>query len=242
MRFHFLAGLAILTLCACTTPDTGWHLTTGFRGPAAMFLPNTTLRPLPASSIMPESNGTALHFFRPAQGAGADGRIAPTRHFARFGGLERAIPLQPWQGRKLKVSLRLRNDGGAFAFVMAQVNRLDGPALRTALQGNAPAETGWRTHQIVLQVPDNATYLFLYAGFTGAGEFWLDGLTLDLAPADAPATPAEPLFLPSPAGCTWGYFSDNMCGPIMPDYPPPPPPREPPPPPSPPEPPRPPGA
>jgi hypothetical protein len=143
-------------------------------------------------------SGESIYLRRAARGPIADFRIWPEAHYARFGGLERSIPLQAWRGRKVQLSVRLKNEGNALAFVMAQINRLDGAALYTGFKGNAPRDNSWRTHRIVLQVPDNASYLFVYAGFTGAGEFWLEGLTLEAAAPDAVLTETSHLAAPPP--------------------------------------------
>lgn len=232
---HALALSALVLLCGCTATDTGWHLALGFRDSGDNFmLDRLSKRPLPAGAIVAGSGGETLRLQQAPRGAGPDFRRAsrgsgpgfqrasrgaepdtamePEQHFARFGGLERHIPAQPWRGRKVRIQLRLRNENNAMAFVMAQVNRMDGGAIRTVAQGNAPNESGWRSHALVMEVPDNASYLFVYAGFTGGGEFWLDGLKVDTAPADAPLSEAYGLTAANAIGCS----SSFDCGPITP--------------------------
>ena len=135
---RFPAVIALFALAGCTVPDMGWHMTTRYRGPAENYsLPRTSMRAVPGAQ-----KGEAIYLRRVARGPVADPRIGPEAHFANFGGLERNIPLQAWRGSKVQLSVRLKNEGNALAFVIAQINRLDGDALYTGVEGNAPGDNG----------------------------------------------------------------------------------------------------
>jgi hypothetical protein len=210
-RLPVFAGLALLLLSGCTVPDDGWHFSSRYRASSENYsLAGLSKRPVPVDAV--SEGGEVIYLRRDTNSAVAASPILPQTHFARFGGLERHIPLQAWRGQKMQLSLRLKNDGNALAFAMAQVNRRNGDALRTDVANNIRNNNDWRTHTFVLQVPDDASYLFVYAGFTGNGEFWLEGLRLEAAAADAPLTGFERLPAPGPLRT----YEDSL--PIMPFF------------------------
>ena len=218
-----LLGLAA---AGCTAPDIGWYRSSGYRmaGENGGLAPST-VRALPASAIVPDSGGEALHFQRPYLiSQGLSSRPAE-EHFARTGGLERHIPIESWRGKKMLVSVRLRNAGASRGYVQAQINRVYGPGIRTAAEYYTRNDESWERRDLVLEVPNDATYLFVYSGFTGFGDFWLEGLKLDAAPADAQVsnTMLLPLGPPKPGQATNWYDTNSPTA----GYTPPPPPPEP---------------
>jgi hypothetical protein len=71
------------------------------------------------------------------------------------------------------------------------MGRSNETALRTASLLNRQNAAGWEDHALVLDVPDDATELLLFAGLTGKGEISVDKVTVQAAGTDAPLTWTE---------------------------------------------------
>jgi hypothetical protein len=122
---------------------------------------------------------------------------------ALYGRLQRVIPLAAWRGRRLSVSLRLKNDGDARAWAMLQMTQR-GRITIAAPQRNAPGNGGWETRRFVLNVSDSADALILNVGLTDQGKVWLDSLTLEAVGADVAVTESHVRNVPLCCDGEWG--------------------------------------
>lgn len=200
MRLIYLSLLCI-SLSGCAMSDHGWQLTRGMRRADGTSVGKVTPVRLDTGPVA----GTRAVYVQ------GDARIrSPQASFDRFGGVERAIPLNSWRGKRVQLSLRLENKGDARAYALAQVNRSDGPAARTAVQRNSEGTSFWETHRFVMDVPEDATSLFLYAGFTGTGAVWVDDIALAAVDGDVPLTPTERIATMSSPGCLGDCWADNL--------------------------------
>lgn len=120
--------------------------------------------------------------------AGDAGYATVSNSLRLYGGVAQVLPLKAWQGRRLNVSLRLKNEGDARAWVMANLRQADRGGFTLAPQRNAPGSGEWQSRNFVLDVPANATDLTLTVGLTGKGRIWIDTVTLEPAGADMALT------------------------------------------------------
>jgi len=172
----------------------GWELTSGLNGGGDSGYTRRTAEPRLKAGFGPTEGMTgsqALYVggyaIASVDPAGCD-VCMPQASFARNGGLERHVPLAAWRGQRLRLSLRLKNDGGAISYVGAQIDREHGSVLRTSVQINSRRVKGWLRHSFVLDVPMDARDLVVVAGLAGEGTAWLDDFQLDPAPEDARIT------------------------------------------------------
>ena len=183
----------------------GWSLAPGvgkvrtdgtmtLTAPAApVFVAGTATQPGTTGSRAAYLSGDArganmLYMY--AWGAGNLDR-SPEGSFLAYGGLEQAVSLQPWRGKRLCLTVRMKNEGGARAYVSAWIGKSNNTAIRTVSRVNRPRDAAWQVQTLVLDVPDNADKLLVYAGFTGVGTIWVDGLALQAAEKDVPVSWSE---------------------------------------------------
>lgn len=178
-----------------------WHTKNGFRGAAVSLLMGTAAR------IKLNADGNSLSgdatIYTDNKGA------EPQLSFNRYGGLENDIPLESWRGKRIRVTLRLKDEDGARAFAIAQVNRVDGDGRITLAQRNSLDGRGWETHQFVMDVPDDGNHLYVYAGFTGKGRMQVDGVTLETVSMATPLSPAMPVGSGGPMNCICGDLGNT---------------------------------
>lgn len=105
-----------------------------------------------------------------------------------LGTLERRIPLSAWRGQRLRLSLRLRNEGVASTAVTMQINKTGGAAIRSpaATKWTTGDSDAWRLQTFVLDVPDDASELVLDVSMRDKGMVWLDELKLQAVGTDVP--------------------------------------------------------
>lgn len=116
---------------------------------------------------------------------------SPEITFMRRGGLQRQISLASWRGKRIQVALGLKNADGSRGYVSAWMGRGNETALRTASLLNRQNGTGWERHVLVLDAPDDATDLLLFAGLTGRGEIEVSDITVQAADRNTPLTWTE---------------------------------------------------
>src|SRR5665213_3549750 len=129
MRIHILAGVFLFTLigsaaAATSTANDGWYRVRGYaRWPAAPFQIGTG-----ATTGM--SGRQAVYF------AGDAGWATIRNSLAKYGALQQDIPLQAWCGKRLRLTLRLKDDGGARAWTSLNINDEDNSVIRANMQRN----------------------------------------------------------------------------------------------------------
>lgn len=139
----------------------------------------------------------------------------PQNSFINYGGLERVIPLEAWQGKRIRVTIRLKNEDGARAYASVQLNKLNNSAIRTTAIRNEPGGD-WQTHQFVLNVPANAASLAIDVGLTGKGTVWLDGFSIAAVSDQMPLSTTSRVEVAGPAGYLNGIGANAAYGAIRP--------------------------
>ncbi len=170
MRISLLASCVLLAALgmACAAPDGDWRL--------------ENLVPGNPSRIM---TGTGASQFSFDNRTVYVSRGFPGRNI--FATLEKHFPLEAWRGKRLRLTLRSRNEGAAGGEIMARMEKGNGAGFVSVIEKNNSAS--WETHQFVMDVPDDATDLALDVRALGAGVVWLDDIAL--APAQADAVPGR---------------------------------------------------
>lgn len=172
-----LAGLALFaSLCSAACTDQGWYLVN----------PETHSSFEVGPQAMAGMTGEPAAYIRTAKGGDASG--------AQYGTLERSLPLDGFQGKRLRVAFRLRNEGDVAAFAGAEIQKPHGNGIAAATQENPPGNASWQPHRFVLDVPDDAEALVVRIELTGAGAVWLDGLKLETVGSDVAVSQSFPTF------------------------------------------------
>jgi hypothetical protein len=217
MRMHAFLGLTLLFLASAETAiaeTDGWRLTSGLHGgPDVGYVAKTTPPTLEigTGNISGMTASQAVYLRGNADtGFNNCGICLPQESFIRFGGIERRIPLEAWHGKRIMLTVRLKNEGGAHGYIATQINLTNGGAWRTTPQYQYDQSQEWQDRQFVLQVPDDAKDLVLFAGLVGDGAVWLDDLTLKAASADVPATKSRRLFVCSGTPCEVLAYPDRV--------------------------------
>jgi hypothetical protein len=110
--------------------------------------------------------------------------------------LARSVNLDAWRQKRMRVTLRLKNDGDARAFTSLRINNVNETGLVATAQRNETATGVWEVHQFVLDVPANAGTLLVNVGLTGKGTVWVDDLRLEAVGTDVPVTTSAPTTAP----------------------------------------------
>lgn len=198
------------TTCKIAVAD-GWYLTPGLarrkpdgrvasvtKDDPAVFTAVTVTGLTGAAAIAlrggaddPEARFYKDATLRQPQHMGASADLRLQHSFTAYGGLERRIALKDWRGKRLNLSVPLKDDGGA-AFVSVHIAKANGTAIRSDARLNRAGGT-WQAHQFVLDVPGDATFLTITVGLAGKGTAWLDSITLKPADRVIPASWSERL-------------------------------------------------
>lgn len=168
MRLPAFAAFALFVAvnsAAATTNDDGWKSMAGPTYAVGM------------GTVAGMTAGQALYI----KGTSSAGR-------GRFliGTLERRLPLNALRGRRLHLSLRLKNDGIATTAVTLQINSVGGSAFRSPAVTKWKTDDGeaWRVQQFVLDVPNDAQELVLDVSVKDNGMVWLDELKMEAVSLD----------------------------------------------------------
>lgn len=108
-----------------------------------------------------------------------------------FGLLKQTIRADDFRGRRIKLSGFIktadRNDGSAHLWM--RVSNEDGTARADyMLTRPVVAGTEWTQYSVVLDVPSNAVGITFGLALVGAGQAWLDDVSLTVVGRDVPAT------------------------------------------------------
>ncbi|MBV9548601.1 MAG: hypothetical protein JO256_02895 [Alphaproteobacteria bacterium] len=175
----FLLALSGAAIAATATASDGWYRVRGYaRWPAVPFEIGTGA----TTGMM----GKAAVYF-----SGDAGWATVRNSQAKYGALQQNIPLAAWRGKRLRLTLRLKDDGDARAWVSLNISDNDRSSVRAETQRNDLGSSVWQSHQFVLDVPADANNLFLSFGLTDEGKVWADDLRLEAVSTDVPVTPSE---------------------------------------------------
>jgi hypothetical protein len=171
----------------------GWILTSGFHGGMQDSYDHTERHRAWSAKTTPpvlEAGAGATPGMRGAQAIYLRGNAflqtgsgTPLLSFTRYGALEKRIAMEAWRGKRVRLSLRTRDDG-ARAWIASQWGNRINPVM---MNGTGTAKAGgWRTHQLVFDVPARAGTLTIAMGIIGEGAAWLDDLRIEAVGADVP--------------------------------------------------------
>jgi hypothetical protein len=117
--------------------------------------------------------------------------------------LQREIPLKAWQGKRVRLTLRLKDTGEVQGWVGVLLWNADGSGLTAGTQSNARGRDDWQSHNFVLDVPANADRLAIRIGMRGEGRgrrhgtVWVDDTALE-AVGDGVRTSFTRRLIPAP--------------------------------------------
>jgi hypothetical protein len=106
-----------------------------------------------------------------------------------FAGVQQVVPADPYRGGRLRVSAWVRTeDVTGWAAIYLRINgrkRADGPrreilAIDNMSDRRIRGTSGWRRHDVVLDVPEEATEVAFGAFLNGAGAMRADDFELEL--------------------------------------------------------------
>jgi hypothetical protein len=100
-----------------------------------------------------------------------------------FAVLRREISLADWRGKRVRISLSLKDTPDARSWVSAVIWNADQSAIVSSNLRNRFGSDDWQDHSFVLDVPKNADQLVISVGMRGEnsrkhGTVWVDGATL----------------------------------------------------------------
>ena len=105
-----------------------------------------------------------------------------------YGTLENRFSLAAWHGKRVRVTLRLKNEGDARAWTTFYVANTDGSGIApTRVSWNGAGSTAWEPHAFVVDVADNADEFVVRVGIAGTGKVWVDAVTMEAVSAEAPS-------------------------------------------------------
>jgi hypothetical protein len=174
MRISILSGFIVLALggAAMAAASDGWHL--GKNWGAALYRKG--------AGVTEGMSGSSAVYI-----AGKGNYYGSLR--TTF--LQQSIPLDAWRGRRLLVTLRLKDEDEIRGLVSFFLRKQNGDGLQAALQRDGNGETGWQTHQFVVDVPDDADALQVGLGAHGSGKLWVDDIRIEAAGADVTPSPTR---------------------------------------------------
>jgi hypothetical protein len=134
--------------------------------------------------------------------AGQQAVYVSNNAYAHAGAMRRDIPAEAWRGKRVRVSLRLKQEGDAHAWAGLEVVDNETNGITPANQTNTAGGNVWEAHQFIVDVPRNAVNLVLVAGFSGQGKVWVDGVILEAADSTIAANATRRIVNTAPPGCS----------------------------------------
>jgi len=171
MRIHAFAGIALLlSLNGATAQppiDKGWQAGRGVES---------------GTAVAPGAVGRQAVYLRSTRvSSGSYGTSA-------YSALTRTLPAQAWRGKRVRLSLLVKDEGGRRSSVSVSLLNADGSGLADG-GTDLITGTGWQVHQYVADVPDTAEkFVLSVPSRNAAGTTWVDGPVLVGVSHDVPAT------------------------------------------------------
>lgn len=115
----------------------------------------------------------------------------------QFGGMMQTIAASAYQNQRVRLNGWLKTDevgeGGGHLWLRVDGSESGKPLAFDNLTGRAPkGTTDWQEYSIVVDVPADATTLNYGAFVQGAGQMWINGVTITPVGADTPSTDMLP--------------------------------------------------
>lgn len=127
--------------------------------------------------------------------------VANKQYYSRGASMARDIPLDAWRGKRIRLSVRFKNEDGTRGGVGVSIVDADTNGFAVADRNAKRGPDGWQIQQFVVDVPHNAAVLSLSAGVWGQGRLWVDGVTLEAVAADVPVNETRRIIRTAPPGC-----------------------------------------
>jgi hypothetical protein len=176
MRIPALVSISALAVLGCVglglaADGSGWYLAK----PSDLFAVGT--------GETPGMSGQRAVYIRGSANPGS----------FRVGTLQQDLALDTWRGKRVRVSLRYKQEAPprttAYGDIWAQVGKANGTALRAGSFHVSASE--WRLQQFVMDVPESAVSLALGVDLHGTGTGWVDGVSIEPVGVDVPVTPGK---------------------------------------------------
>ena len=172
MRLSALSVLAVLVLSGVAEANDmagdGWKLAVAHR-----LIPHYAT----GAGITAGASGAKVFYIGKQGNRFSDGVTALTR----------TIPLDIWQGHRLRLTLRLKDEGPIRARVTFRLNK-KGSSLVPPAKRDAAGNADWQMFQFVVDVPVDATSIDLGIGLNGNGRVWVADAALEAVSSDVPLT------------------------------------------------------
>jgi hypothetical protein len=117
-------------------------------------------------------------------------RSGPADRYNAIGVLDQTIPLEAWRGKRVRLTVRLKNEGAAAVSAFAFI-RKDNHVVINAVPQRLASGDAWQSRQFVLDVPENATYFAIQARLSGDGTLWADSVMVEATGTDIALTPSR---------------------------------------------------
>jgi hypothetical protein len=173
MRIITLAGFSLAAVLGCATAlnasEAGWALSGGANFTAGL-------------GAVAGSTGPQALYIQGAENAGS-------RKFY-LGTLQRQIPAAALRGQRVRLSLRMKNEGIASTMVSLRISRPGGAGIRAPAVQHWQTDDGaaWQVRQFVLDVPADAQDLTLDVSVKDKAKVWVDELKLEAVGQDVALT------------------------------------------------------
>jgi hypothetical protein len=111
-----------------------------------------------------------------------------------FGTVMQQFDAEPYIGKRLRISAFVRAKNVTdWAGLWMRVDRVGGGSLTFDNMQDRPIKgtIDWRRCEVVLDVPETSSQVFLGILLSGSGEVWLDDLKIETVGSDVPVTQAR---------------------------------------------------
>jgi len=98
--------------------------------------------------------------------------------------LEHSVPAETWRGKRVRLTLNLKNEQDAKAEIALLIAKPNGVILSAPWQQNPRGSDAWQTHQFVMDVPGDATALAIRINLGGKGLAQVDDIKFEAVGAD----------------------------------------------------------
>lgn len=191
-----LVRLVACVLSVLAMGESGWAASPDGIANPSFEEASSDARPLPGWAVGGEAYSCERVLSRPVRGEAA-ARLSFTgaeKGAAKFGTLVQKIPAEAYRGRRVRLRAMVRTDG-AKAGLWLRADAAPGKPLAFASLADRPiTATEWTRAEVLGDVPVEATSVALGLILYGAGEAFVDEVTLeDLGPVGLGAEPARPM-------------------------------------------------
>jgi hypothetical protein len=116
-------------------------------------------------------------------------RVADPRDFASVTQMIQAIP---YRNKRMRLSAALKAEGiEGWAGLWMRLDGVDTHILDNMEDRPIQGTTEWRTHEVVLDVPEQSQAIAFGCLLVGKGQLWLSDVRFEEVGPDVPTTPSE---------------------------------------------------